>query len=721
MAIPGITAMKSVLRAVPLCAAMSLATGAAVNDLPAQPPPPPAKPVVETLYGTKVTDPYRYFEAMDARTLDWIKSQGAYARAVFDAIGPRAALYKRMSDFIASFPSVNGYARAGGREFFEERIADDFDLMVKDARGTRKLVDIAALRAAHGGEAYAIDYFLASPDGAKVAVGISKGGSEAAQLSVFDTATGAAIAGPVDRADLGLLAWNDAGTVLTFNRLKALTAGESAQDKYKGSTVQAWDLKSAPATLALPTMPSAEIPQLVMAPMAPDAVAMFTNGAEPELALWRAPKNQIGAAKWSPFVAHGDGVTAFALLGNRIYLLSHRGAPTFKVLALEPGEPLSRAVTVLPARRDRIVQSIHAAADGLYVVEGDGVYSHLLRIAKGAARAEEIALPFRGDIAEAFSDAGTPGIAIAAESWTVPQGEYAYDPARKRFTTLRLGATPAFDPGRFQVGDLEAVARDGVKIPLTLVTPKKSRGSRIALLWVYGSYGISQTPHFSAAMTLFTQMGGAYAECHARGGGELGEAWRLAGKDANKPNTWRDLIACGEDLIARGITTRDKLFIWGGSAGGIAVGMAMSERPDLFAGVIDTVPAANMTRSEFTPDGPVEIPEFGTVKTEHGFRNLLAMDSYQHVRAGVHYPPILIGMGLNDARIAPWVPAKYAARLLAVGAPVLLRVDLDAGHGVTLTRTQGVSLFADAISFMFWHAGLPDWRPQATDNRATRR
>jgi prolyl oligopeptidase len=219
---------------------------------------------------------------------------------------------------------------------------------------------------------------------------------------------------------------------------------------------------------------------------------------------------------------------------------------------------------------------------------------------------------------------------------------------------------------------------------------------------------------FSPRTVSFVREGGTYASCHVRGGGEKGEEWRLAGKDDKKPNTWRDLIACAEDLIAQGITTKDKLFIFGGSAGGITMGMALTERPDLFAGVIDSVPAANTTRSEFSPNGPPNIPEFGTITTEQGFRNLLAMDSYQHVKDGTIYPPILITTGINDPRVSPWEPAKFAARLQASGTPnpVLLRVDLEAGHGIGSTKTQNDELYADMISFMFWRAGEPEWRPR---------
>ncbi|HYJ19115.1 MAG TPA: prolyl oligopeptidase family serine peptidase [Burkholderiales bacterium] len=288
-------------------------------------------------------------------------------------------------------------------------------------------------------------------------------------------------------------------------------------------------------------------------------------------------------------------------------------------------------------------------------------------------------------------------ITIDLQGFVVPRTTFAYDPEKKTFTDLELGVTPHYDSGRYEISDLEARAEDGVMVPNTLVRPKGAKGPQIVLIQAYGSYGISQLANFSLRTVSFLEAGGTYASCHVRGGGELGDAWRLAGKDANKPNTWRDLIACAEDLIARGHTTKEKLFIFGGSAGGITMGRALTERPDLFAGVIAIVPGANTLRSEFQPSGPLNIPEFGTIKTEEGFKNLYEMDTIQHVRRGVQYPPVLITTGLNDPRVSSWEPAKLTAALQASGTacPILLRIDAEAGHGIGNTKSQDDALYAD--------------------------
>jgi prolyl oligopeptidase len=662
-------------------------------------------------------------ERLDPATLSWIRREGAYSRSVLDAIPRRAALERRMEAFEAQFPAFDSYQSAGGRSFFRERAAgaDDFDLMVTDSAGTRKLVDISAIRAADGGTPYAINYFLASPDGSKVAVGISRAGTEAAALRVYDSATGAHIGGSVDRAQFGLMSWSDDSSTLFFNRLKSLAAGETALDRYTGSTVDAWDMRSPPRTvldhgpLQAAGLPPSETPQFVLSPTSATAALRLQNGADPNIAIWIAAKPRMTSEdSWVPLVSHRDDVTAFALSGSKTYLLSKADAPTFKVLELGAGEPLSAARTVLPADPDRTIDSIQAASDGLYVVARRGLYATLLRIALDGS-VEDIPLPGRGTVDEAFTDAGRPGVTLTYESWNQPPRVYAYDPKTRHFADLRLTPKPPSSVARIRVQDLEARGADGVEAPLTVLTGDSSQSPGPMILRAYGSYGISMLPTFHFQMAAFLREGGSYAICHVRGGGELGEAWRLGGKDANKPNTWRDLIACGEDLIARGLVTRNQLFIYGGSGGGIAVGRAATERPDLFAGVIDGVPPANMVRLEFMPDGALETQEFGSIKTEAGFRNLLAMDTYQHVADGVRYPPFLISMGLNDARIAPWQPAKLAARLLAVGdAPVLLRVDLENGHGIGSTRSQIDELYADYFSFVFWISGRPGWRPDAS-------
>ena len=186
---------------------------AAANQRPA---PAPVVPVVETLLGRQITDKYRYMEALDPATIEWMKSEGTYTRSLLDSIKSLAHLETEVAKFTASFGLIQGYVHFGSRGFYEERApgSDNFDLMVSDRAGIRKLVDVAALRAANGGKPFAINYFLASPDGNKVAVGISEGGSEDASITVYDAASGAKMGGPIDRAQFGATSWSDDSKLL---------------------------------------------------------------------------------------------------------------------------------------------------------------------------------------------------------------------------------------------------------------------------------------------------------------------------------------------------------------------------------------------------------------------------------------------------------------------------------------------------------------------------
>jgi prolyl oligopeptidase len=216
-------------------------------------------------------------------------------------------------------------------------------------------------------------------------------------------------------------------------------------------------------------------------------------------------------------------------------------------------------------------------------------------------------------------------------------------------------------------------------------------------------------------MYAWYEKGGVAAYAHVRGGGEKGEAWYRAGFQKTKPNTWKDFIACAEYLIQKGYTSPSKLAGEGTSAGGILIGRTITERPDLFAVAFPRVGCVNAVRMETTPNGVPNIPEFGSVKTEEGFKALYEMDALQHVKDGTKFPAVMVVHGANDPRVEPWQSAKFAARLQAAsasGKPVIFRVDYEAGHGVGSTKTQRLQERADAYAFMMWQFGQPDYQPK---------
>jgi prolyl oligopeptidase len=222
------------------------------------------------------------------------------------------------------------------------------------------------------------------------------------------------------------------------------------------------------------------------------------------------------------------------------------------------------------------------------------------------------------------------------------------------------------------------------------------------------------TPFYRPTWLPWFDRGGVLAVAHVRGGGEYGEDWYKGGYKASKPNTWRDAIACAEWLVAHKWTSTAKLSIMGGSAGGIFVGRAITERPDLFGAAVAQVPVSDAVRAEFSANGVPNIPEFGTVKTEEGFKALYAMSPYHWVKDGTKYPAVLLTTGINDPRVDAYQAAKMAARLQAAttsGKPVLMRIDYEAGHGFGTTKKQAYAERADTFAFLFREAGVKPFAP----------
>jgi len=261
-------------------------------------------------------------------------------------------------------------------------------------------------------------------------------------------------------------------------------------------------------------------------------------------------------------------------------------------------------------------------------------------------------------------------------------------------------------------------SHDGVEVPMSIVMRKDAKldGSNPTILYGYGAYGITDDPFLNPRWYAWVQRGGVLAFAHVRGGGVFGEEWHLAGRKTTKPNTWKDAIAGAEWLIANGYTSRSKLGIYGGSAGGIFVGRSITERPDLFAAAVPAVGVFDGLRFEVAANGAANIPEFGTVKVEPEFHALLAMSTLHAIRDGTPYPGIMLAHGVNDIRVPVWESLKAGARFATAttsGRPVLLRLEFDSGHGQGSTRAQSQARTADVWTFMLWQFGVPGYQPVA--------
>jgi prolyl oligopeptidase len=396
-------------------------------------------------------------------------------------------------------------------------------------------------------------------------------------------------------------------------------------------------------------------------------------------------------------------------------LLSHKDAPRFKVIAVDlPSGTVAKARTVI-APSERVVQQASAAKDALYVQSLEDGLGRMTRVDWSGKRGE-VPLPVNGTISDLTTDPDTGGFLEKLQSWTVSPLWYIYDPAVSRLVDTKLDPPSPVDYAAITAEEVKVRARDGVMVPLSIIHRKDMRkdGSNPTFVDAYGSYGIALSPNFSSVRLAWFERGGVRAECHVRGGGEYGEEWHLAGKDANKINTISDFIDCAKWLIDNKYTSPAKLGGNGGSAGGITMGGAISQAPELFAAIIYDVPVSDQLRIEFTANGPPNIPEFGSVKTPEGFKNLYATSAIQHLIRSGKYPAVMVTTGVNDPRVDPWQAAKMAATLQtdsAGGKPILLRVEFQGGHGFGETKQQTIDLITDQYTFFLWNMGVAGFQP----------
>lgn len=686
------------------------------------PPPPVARvePVIETLHGRAVADPYRWME--DPSDPDWapfMLGQAAHARAVLDALPGRQALLARITELSAGQVLAGSLKVAGGRVFHELRPAgaESMILHVAERLGgaARVLIDPTVLSAE--GAHVSIDWWSPSPDGRRLAYGLSAAGSEQSVLHVLDVGSGQSLPERIDRTPFARPSWLPDSSGFFYNRL----ADEPPKSIASRQNSVCWlhHLGDEPEAdrpvlgrglhLAVPVEPF-EIPDVYADPTSGHVLGVLHGGVRHANPIFAARLADVlsGAPNWRKVAGVDDSITDFAFRGEDLFLLSTKGAPNGRVLRTSLSAPgLANAAEVV-AESGEVIEQLACSADALYLRGIDGGYGRLRRLTE--AGLETVALPFEGSIVGLHATTRERTVHLSLTGWLQPRRVWALGPDRPAPIDTGFPPAPDIDTSPYEATRNFATARDGTRVPVSIVARRDAPrgGSNTALVNAYGAYQSVVAPAFNARAFAFLERGGVLATAHVRGGGEYGEAWWSAGKGPTKPNSWRDLIDVCEHLVAEGWTRPEHLAIRGASAGGITIGRALTERPDLFAAVVCGVGVLNTLRAEFAPNGPPNVPEYGTIADSAGFEALLAMDSVHAVRDGAAYRPVLLTHGMTDPRVEPWHSAKMAARLQAAGASqTLLRVTFDAGHGVGSTRTQADEEAADVYAFVLARAQRP--------------
>ncbi len=696
--------------------------------------PPIAKinNVVDEYFGVNVNDHYRYMENLDDPEVQkWIKGQAEYADEILSNITVRDEIYERLQELDAGKPfRIFRITRLeDGRLFYMKLTAGQniAKLYVRYTNGSEKLlVDPEKIKPEDANQHFSISSYSISPSGKFVVYGLAKSGSEETILHIMEVESGKKLPEMIDNIETAYNKprWIPDGSGFFYCRRRNLSKDAPETEIYKKTKVYFHKLHTEPNidNIILGTgisnrvqFDEIDFPSIYIPSNSKYAIAKIKHGDANEIAIYTVPIISLleKDIPWENVCGFDDEVHSYAVHGNNVYLRTAKNAPRFKVVKTSIAKPDFSKAEVVIQRSDLVVDRIYSAKDALYIELIDGGFNRIARL-EYSENAKSKILDIPNDAAGFVVSISQKmnGILVYTNSWIKGSLIYQYNPESNKFSDSGLMPKGKYDDLHgFTSKEVKVKSHDGVMVPLSIIHKSdiKLDGSNPTLILGYGGYGISIPVFYNPLNVAWFERGGVFAIAHVRGGGEYGKEWHLAGQKLNKPNTWKDFIACSEYLIDEGYTTKELIAGQGGSAGGIMIGRAITERPDLFAAAIINVGSLDAIRFETTTNGVPNIPEFGTVKREDGFKGLLAMSSYHHVKDGVKYPAILLTHGINDPRVEPWESAKMTARLQAASAsrkPVLFRVDYSAGHGIGSTREQYLRESADTYAFLFWQFGL---------------
>jgi prolyl oligopeptidase len=709
-----------------LAVALAVATGVQAR---AQLAYPATKTVdaSDTYFGKTYLDPYRWLENLqDKEVAAWFKAQATLTDDLLAKIPAREALIKEWTALDRLRAARYGdFTFENGRVFYRKTLGTENvgKLYYRDGwDGAEKLLfDATPYKP---GVQTTINSFTPSVDGKLVVLGLTSGGAEFSELRVLDVATGTLRPESI-YPSYGASSWTVDSTAFFYDAgretdIKAMDIKLNRMTRlHKMGTPVAsdQDVFSDQANPELGIEPK-EFPGASVDEAYPDYLFGSVSTVQNEMKMYYAPIAELGhiPAKWSVLCQPSDNlVRSIDFNGPYVYAITHTDAPKYKVVRTLIEHPdWKHAVTVVPEGKDSI-QYFTKSRDYLFIVYSDGINGHISKYNLTNGALTEVTLPASGDVGISCPDWKTNRCLFTVTGWTLPATRYDMDGTTETFAKSIFNTAityPGFD--QLVAEEVEVPGHDGAMIPLSIIHRKDMPrdGSSPCILDGYGAYGYSMTPYFSILNSIAIH-GVVLGMAHVRGGSEKGESWYKAGYKVTKPNTWKDFISCAEYLEQKGYTSAARMGGTGTSAGGILISRAITERPDLFAAAVVNVGCANAMRMEFSLNGPVNIPEFGTVKDPVECAALYEMDGVQHVVKGTKYPAVMGVGGWNDPRVMAWEPGKFVAAVqnaTTSGKPVLMKVNYDDGH-FTEEKTVTFRNFAGQDAFLLWQTGDKEFQP----------
>ncbi|WP_084964724.1 prolyl oligopeptidase family serine peptidase [Thermoactinospora rubra] len=680
-----------------------------------RPPYPAARrdEIVDIIHGTPVPDPYRWLEdPEDPEVKGWLLAQEALFRQM---LGPRR-FKERIAELLRS-GSVGVPAWRGDRHFFSRRTPDQEHAVyyVVEPGGTeRALVDPMAIDPTG---LTTLDAVQPDKEGRLLAYQISVGGTEESALYVMDVATGARVEGPIDRCRYSPVAWLPGGEAFYYVRRLPATEVPEGESQFHRRVY----LHRVGTSTEEDVMIFGE--GLKMTNYYGVSVSFDGRWLQISAHEGTAPRNDLWIADLtaSPIdapelVAVQEGVDCQTSLrfgrDGRLYVHTDRDAPRGRVCVASPEAPAEW--------RDLVPEDPEAVLSDFAIL--DDLDRPVMLVGWTRHAISEISVH---DLAtgERVGEVPTPGLGTIGgiaerpegghEAWfgytdnTTPPTIQRYD-ARTGETTLWAASPGVVEVPPVKTSQVVYRSADGTDVRMLVIEPVDRDGPRPTILNGYGGFGISMTPGYSASILAWVEAGGVYAIAQLRGGGEEGEQWHRAGMLGNKQNVFDDFHAAAEHLIATGVTTSRQLAISGGSNGGLLVGAALTQRPELYAAVACSAPLLDMVRYELFGLGATWNVEYGSAADPEQFQWLYSYSPYHHVREGVAYPATLFTVFQSDTRVHPLHAWKMCAALQHATSgegPILLRNETEVGHGArSVSRT--VDLAADTLTFLATHTGL---------------
>ncbi|MDB6111110.1 MAG: prolyl endopeptidase [Pedosphaera sp.] len=684
--------------------------------------PPTAKhPVTNTYHGTTVVDDYLWLENFgDPAVKEWNQVQNKVSRAYLDSRPARTAVAERLRQlYSAASANYSGLQSRPGVVFamkFKPPAQQPWLIALTspdDLASERVVLDPNKLNAKG---TTAIDFYVPSLDGKRVAMSLSENGSEDGTIHIYDVATGQPLPDQIPRVQFatggGSVAWNADGTGLYYTRYPH--TGERPPEDLNFYQQVYFHKLGTPVEQDHYEI-GKDLPRIAEIELAASKdgrylLATVANGDGGEYALYlRNPEGQwTQITKFSDWIKHGEFGRDGAL-----YVLSRKNAPHGKILRLPLATPeLAKAEVVVPESAG-VIEEFSPSPGGLYVADLVGGPSQIRFFKRGSKSPMEVPVKPVSAVQQMVSPEGVESDQVWFKniSYIEPFVWMSFDPATGKSRPTALAGTSPADFSDSEVMREFATSKDGTKVPLNIIRRKgtKLNGGNPTLLYGYGGYGVSLTPAFRAATRVWLDAGGVYVVANLRGGGEFGEEWHTAGNLTKKQNVFDDFAAAAQYLIKTGYTRRDKLAIEGASNGGLLMGALLTQHPDLIRAVVSHVGIYDSLRTELDPNGEFNITEFGTVKNPEQFKALYDYSPYQRVVNGTRYPAVLLMTGDNDHRVNPSHSRKMAARLQAANKsknPILLRTTAIAGHGMGTGLDERIAGEADAYAFLFDQLGI---------------